>query len=293
MIGVIAGVGRVAFRNALREVGRNFGRQAMERIMGGEAVENVLTRQEMRELAKKVGKAGFMELVKQGKNAIMDDYNTKMNDWNARMNDFTRNLDDEFRKNTTLYKEVRNIQNRNKIEDRQGLSNAYNSPAGYYRSGNTLYIGGTGAKDGSVVRDIVDDLFLLPTRNAQHTQKYHDVMKYLKENPDVKRLVSHSLGSAVVNKINEDMPDKYATTTYATPTIKFKRNGKQDPRRLDYKNRNDPVALLDGYVEVSDLKELNPLVAHTYLNFAHNGKWNLHPTTSISNGIHPNHPLKF
>ena len=31
-------------------------------------------------------------------------------------------------KNTTLYKEVRNIQNKNKIEDRQGLSNAYNSP---------------------------------------------------------------------------------------------------------------------------------------------------------------------
>ena len=78
------------------------------------------------------------------------------------------------------------------------------------------------------------------------------------------------------------MPDRFSSTTYATPTIKPKRRGKQDPRRLDYKNRGDVVSALDGYAEVSDLKELNPLVAHTYLNFIHNGKWNLHPTTRIS-----------
>ena len=138
----------------------------------------------------------------------------------------------------------------------------------------------------------MDDLLLLPTRNAQHTEKYRDVMKYLKDNPDVKRLVGHSLASAVINKINEDMPDRFSSTTYATPTIKFKRKGKQDPRRLDYRHRNDPVSVLDGYAETSDLKELNPLVAHTYLNFAHNGKWHLHPATSISNGINPNSTIQ-
>ena len=288
----MAGVGRVALTNALRQVGRRFGQEAMERIMGGEAIESVLSREEMRELAKKLGRAGFMELMKQGKNAVMEDYNNKMNDWNTRMNDFARNLDDEFRKNTTLYKEVRNIQNKNKIEDRQGLSNAYNSKDGLYGTGSTLYIGGTGAKDGSITRDVMDDLLLLPTRNAHHTEKYRDVMNFLKDNPDVKRLVGHSLASAVINKINEEQPDRFATTTYATPTIKPKRKGKQDPRRLDYKNKGDVVALLDGYAETSDLKELNPLVAHTYLNFAHNGLWHLHPTTRISNGINPNNPIK-
>ena len=288
----MAGVGRVALTNALRQVGRRFGQEAMERIMGGEAIESVLSREEMRELAKKLGRAGFMELMKQGKNAVMEDYNNKMNDWNTRMNDFARNLDDEFRKNTTLYKEVRNIQNKNKIEDRQGLSNAYNSKDGLCKTGSTLYIGGTGAKDGSITRDVMDDLLLLPTRNAHHTEKYRDVMNFLKDNPDVKRLVGHSLASAVINKINEEQPDRFATTTYATPTIKPKRKGKQDPRRLDYKNKGDVVALLDGYAETSDLKELNPLVAHTYLNFAHNGLWHLHPTTRISNGINPNNPIK-
>ena len=176
----------------------------MERLMAGERVEEILTNcpMEMKSLMGKLGRAGFTELMRQGKNAISEDNEKKNTDWNVRMNDFTRNLDDEFRKNTTLYKEVRNIQNKNRIEDRQGLSNAYNSPSGFYKTGSTLYIGGTGAKDGSLTRDIMDDLLLLPTRNAQHTEKYRDVMKYLKDNPDVKRLVGHSLASAVINKIN-------------------------------------------------------------------------------------------
>ena len=288
MIGVITGVARTA----LAQVARQFGREAMERIMAGEAIESVLTRDQLRELAKKTGKVAFNELMKQGKDAILEDYNKKNTDWNARMNDFTRNLDDEFRKNTTLYKEVRNIQNKNKIEDRKGLWNAYDSPAGLYKSGSTLYIAGTGGKDGSLNRDIMDDLLLVPTRNIKHSEKYQDVMKYLKENPDVKRLVSHSLASAVVNQINNDMPDRFSSTTYATPTIKPKRKGKQNPKHKDYRNPADVVSMLDGYAETSNLKELNPLMAHSYINFAHNGLWHLHPTTKISNGISPNTPIQ-
>ena len=101
MIGFIGGVARTA----LAQVARQFGREAMERIMAGEAIENVLSRDQMKELAKKLGRVAFNELMKQGKDAIMEDYNKKNADWNARMNDFTRNLDDELRKNTTLYKE--------------------------------------------------------------------------------------------------------------------------------------------------------------------------------------------
>ena len=288
MIGFITGVARTA----LTQVARQFGREAMERIMAGEAIESVLTRDQLRELAKKTGRVAFNELMKQGKDAIIKDYEKKNTDWNARMNDFTRNLDDEFRKKTTLYKEVRNIQNKNKIEDRRGLWNAYDSPAGLYKTGGTLYIAGTGGKDGSLTRDIMDDLLSVPTRNVKHSEKYQDVMKYLKENPDVKRLVSHSLASAVVNHINKEMPDKYTSTTYATPTIERRRKGKQDPRRLDYRNPSDVVSMLDGYAETSNLKELNPLMSHSYINFAHNGLWHLHPTTKISNGINPNTSIK-
>ena len=76
-------------------------------------------------------------------------------------------------------------------------------------------------KDGRITRGILDDLIHLPTRNCRHdTEKYKDVMEALKKNPDVSRLVSHSLGSAVVNKINQEMPNRFSSTTYATPTIK-------------------------------------------------------------------------
>ena len=94
MIGVITGVARTA----LMQVAGQFGREAVERIMAGEAIENILTRDKLRELAKKTGKVALNELMKQGKDAILEDYNKKYTFWNARMNDFTRNLDDELRK---------------------------------------------------------------------------------------------------------------------------------------------------------------------------------------------------
>ena len=75
-------------------------------------------------------------------------------------------------------------------------------------------------KDGDINQDIYDDLLLLPTRNAHNTQKYKDVMEMLKKSPEVDRLVGHSLASAVINKINQEQPTKFATTTYATPANK-------------------------------------------------------------------------
>ena len=61
---------------------------------------------------------------------VENDDRKKEIDWNARMNDFARNLNDHYRQNTTLYKEERNIGNKEKIEDRFGLSNAYASKSG-------------------------------------------------------------------------------------------------------------------------------------------------------------------
>lgn len=292
MLGFVAGVGRVAITNALRQVARQFGREAMERIMGGEAIENVLTREQMRELAKKTGKLAFDELMRIGKEEFIKDTNRKEEDLNKRMDNFSRNLNQHFRENTTLYKEERNIQNKNKIEDRHGLTNAYRSPLGLYKSGSTLYISGTGGKDGDWEKDWIDNFTKLPFRNAHNTQKYKDVMEMLNQSPEINRLVSHSLGSAVVNKINEEQPNKFASTTYATPTIKKKRHGKQNPRRLDYRNPNDVVSLLDGYAETSNYSDWNPIIAHSYKQFEGNGLWHIHPTTNISTGFNPNSGIK-
>ena len=113
-------------------------------------------------------------------------------------------------------------------------------------------------------------------------------MKELKNSPDVTRLVSHSLASAVVNTINQDQPNKYATTTYATPTIKPKRKGNQNPRRRDYRNPADVVSALDGYAITSNFHETNPIRAHGFNNFSGIGHFDMHPSTTVSNGIRPN-----
>ena len=100
--------------------------------------------------------------------------------------------------------------------------------------------------------------------------------------------MSHSLGSAVVNTINQDTPNKYATTTYATPTIKPKRKGNQNPKRKDLRNPHDVVSALDGYAITSDFAETNPIKAHGFSNFAGVGHFDMRPSTAISNGFNPN-----
>ena len=289
MIGVLGNIGRLVGREAMEEI--------MARIMAGRTTEDIFTREE---IARRIGQKSFdllvdkikKELRRREDEKIENDDKKKEIDWNARMNDFARNLNSHYRQNATLYKEERNIGNKEKIGDRFGLSNAYASKSGLYSTGKTLYISGTTGKDGSMTRDIIDDLIHLPTRNAEKTEKYKDVMKYLNDNPHISRLVSHSLGSAVVNTINENHPNKYQTTTYATPAVKPKRKGKQDPRRKDYRNPNDPVSALDGYAITSDYNEPNMITSHGFKNFAGNGMYHIRPSTKISNGINPNSPIQ-
>ena len=140
---------------------------------------------------------------------------------NKKMDDFARNMNRNLgNRNSTLYSEVRHIGNKEKLEDRQGLKNAYDSPSGLYKTGKTLYISGTTGKDGSITRDIIDDLIHLPTRNAENTEKYKDAIKMLEQSPEITRLVGHSLGSAVANTLDQNFPNKYETTTICNTSSK-------------------------------------------------------------------------
>ena len=224
MIGFAGSVGRVALTQAGRQIGREFGREVLERLVGGETLGQILTREEMNVLARRFGKATSSLMLNKGKAMFLEDANDKMENWNNRMNNFAKNLNSHFRQQRTLYAEERNVANKEKIEDRFGLHQAYASPTGLYKTGSTLYVSGTGGKDGDINQDIFDDLLRLPTRNAHNTRKYRDTMEMLKKSPEIDRLVGHSLASAVINKINEEQPTKFNTTTYATPAIKKKRH---------------------------------------------------------------------
>lgn len=133
------------------------------------------------------------------------DYEKKNQNWNDRMNDFTRNLNDHFKQHRTLYAEEKNIANKEKIEDRRGLWNAYSSPSAFYKTSKTLYISGTGGCDGSLTRDIMDDLLLVPTRNVHHSEKYKHVIEELEKSPEITRLVGHNLASAVIRSIKNNL----------------------------------------------------------------------------------------
>ena len=279
MIGILGGIGRI--------VGREIGEEALARILAGRTTEDLFAREE---IARRVGKASLVKKFNDMKDErLLDDAKKKESNMNKKMDDFARNMNRNMRdRNSTLYSEVRHIGNKEKLEDRQGLKNAYDSPSGLYKTGKSLYISGTTGKDGSITRDIIDDLIHLPTRRAEHTEKYKDAIKMLEQSPEITRIVGHSLGSAVVNTLDQNFPNRFETTTYATPAVKPKRKGKQDPRHRDWRNPNDPVSALDGYAITSNFDDPNPLVAHGFANFAGNGLIRINPSTRISNGIRPN-----
>ena len=282
MIGILGGIGRIA--------GREIAEEALGRIVAGRTTEDLFAREE---IARRIGKASYDSLIKKLREIqderMTDDAKKKENDMNKRMDNFARNLNGNLRgRNTTLYSEERHIGNKEKLEDRQGLKNAYDSPSGLYKTGKTLYISGTTGKEGSITRDILDDLIHLPSRNAENTEKYKDAIKMLEPSPEITRLVGRSLGSAVTNTLDQNFPNRFETTTYATPAVKPKRKGKQNPKHRDYRNPNDPVSILDGYAETSNFNDPNPLVAHGFQNFAGNGLIRIRPSTNISNGINPN-----
>ena len=303
MIGVVGRIassqlGRQIGREALANIGggglRQVATQELERLMQNPQIQEAFTREQLRIMMKKLGKAGLASLLSTmlfgdpDDDEKEDDDEPQIENRNDRMEHFGNQIRGHLNHNRTLYAEERDVFNKNTIEDRKGLNNAYASPTGLYKTGNTLYISGTGGKDGSFVRDWMDNLGKLPFRNAHKTEKYKDVMKELKNSPNVTRLVSHSLASAVVNTINQDQPNKYATTTYATPTIKPKRKGNQNPKRKDFRNPHDVVSALDGYAITSDFPEENIIKAHGFNNFTGIGHFDMHPSTAISNGIRPN-----
>ena len=265
MIGILGGIGRIA--------GREIAEEAVGRIIAGRSTEDLFAREE---IARRIGKASYDSLIKKlheiQDERMVNDAKKKETNMNKKMDNFARNLNGKLRsRNSTLYSEERNIGNKEILEDRQGLKNAYDSPSGLYKVNKTLYISGTTGKDGSITRDILDDLIHLPSRSAENTEKYKDAIKMLEKNPQITRLVGHSLGSAVTNTLNQNFPNKYETTTYATPAVKPKRKGKQNPKHRDYRNPNDPVSVLDGYAITSSFDDPNPLIAHGFQNFAGNG----------------------
>ena len=165
------------------------------------------------------------------------------------------------------------------LTDTQGLRLAYESPDRIYRNGSQLYIAGT--KDPI---DFYDDL-KLPFHQTRNTKRYKDVDKFIKDDTieiDGKKLtgitdiISHSLGSAVGQQINNDYGNIFRSRSYGSPFVSGQRP-EDTGTNLRIRKSGDPVSAFDKGSLTLNRGTLNPLQNHSYQDIGnvHNKEGNL------------------
>jgi pimeloyl-ACP methyl ester carboxylesterase len=153
--------------------------------------------------------------------------------------------------------------NSHTIEDRVGLSRAYEAPDSIYVRGDTAYTAGTQiSRWGENFRDVVDDI-KLPFGGTKTTYRYEQLQKALAAHPEVKHLVGHSLGGAVILEVAKSRPD-LKTTTYGAPVFDIVPKTLLEKAPNRFANRGDPVASLDSNAQSSVNGLGNP---HSFNNF--------------------------
>ena len=149
---------------------------------------------------------------------------------------------------------------------------------GSFVYGNTLYSAGSTPpwkifeNPGGVFRDWLHDDVLLGLQvfgkaagdwGVHHTYKYQDQKRVLAANPQVNRMVTHSLSAMTGLTIDDENPGRYDVTAYSTPKIAPYipiLNDKRDPRRV--RGMADPIASLDGLA--GETKFVTSLNLHSY-----------------------------
>ena len=152
------------------------------------------------------------------------------------------------------------------LTDTQGLRLAYESPNRIYRNGSILYIAGT--KDPI---DFYDDL-KLPFYQTRNTKRYKDVDKFIqdgaieidgKKHYGITDIISHSLGSAVGQQINNDYGNIFRSRSYGSPFVSGQRP-EDTGTNLRIRKAGDPVSAFDKGSLTLNRGTLNPLQNHSF-----------------------------
>ena len=138
------------------------------------------------------------------------------------------------------------------MQDKEGLDEAYSSSKGTFVAGDSLYIAGTKSAG-----DVVDDLSI-PLGLTRKTARYRDASLVHGKNPQVQRVVGHSLGGAVALELQRQKPDLHSVT-YGAPVVASAMPGER------YRHWGDPVAVLDSGAEMTAPTQVNP---HSYAGLA-------------------------
>ena len=118
------------------------------------------------------------------------------------------------------------------MQDREGLDRAYATSEGIFTDGDTEYIAGTKS-----FGDVVDDLSI-PFGMTRGTARYDAAARTLVANPQIRRVVGHSLGGAVALQLQKDIPS-LDSRTYGAPVLSF--SGSSERMR----SLGDPISMFD------------------------------------------------
>jgi len=137
------------------------------------------------------------------------------------------------------------------ISDKEGLRRAYEQ-GDTFTSGKTMYIAGS-----HTARDWWDDFVHLPVwGDSRKIYRYQMARQALKDNPQVERVVGHSLGGSVALQLQQDDP-RLKSRTYSAPVFdpfggvrqvydQVKYRGHPPARAERYRSIGDPISFFDG-----------------------------------------------
>jgi pimeloyl-ACP methyl ester carboxylesterase len=150
---------------------------------------------------------------------------------------------------------------REEITEATGLQRAYQQ-GDAYPFGNTLFIAGS-----HTAKDWYDDVTKIPFWGDVRTStRYQQAEKALKANPNITRVVGHSLGGSVALELQRNYPN-LQSRTYGAPVLDLTGS---DAKAERYRNWLDPVSVLDRSATRS--VKWNPLdsasLTHAYDNIA-------------------------
>ncbi len=136
----------------------------------------------------------------------------------------------------------------------KGLNKAYNNLNKIHVQGDTMYIAGT-----SNLKDVYDDITKIPfVGTITDSTRYNQAKTALDLNPNITKIVGHSLGASVGLEFQKNNP-RYNTTTYGAPVLQI--GSKQGNR---YRFPFGPFSYFDNGAITVDKFNLNP---HSYANY--------------------------
>ena len=144
----------------------------------------------------------------------------------------------------------------------EGLRKAYESPNKTYVDGDTEFVAGTDPTD---YRDLWADV-LIPFNLTRYGHRYEQAKKTLDENPQVTKLVGHSLGEASIAALQKQYygDRNLKVVGYGSPELSM--GSSLTPDTMRFRHGNDPISLLDGE-SMTIGSSLNPLEAHAYTGY--------------------------